>query len=134
MQYIGKLDISKLGEYKEKLITNEVVLTRERLYEHILICHKEDYTYFKEYIQEIVENPDYIIEDNKHEDTMIFLKEIKKTEKRARIVIKLALGKDKNHPKNSIITLMKLNERTWKQTINNRGKIIWKSHSNTGQI
>lgn len=43
-----------------------------------------------------------------------------------RNVVKLALGQDEEHSKNSIITLMKLNDRTWNQTINNRGKIIWK--------
>lgn len=47
-------------------------------------------------------------------------------------MIKLALGNDKEHGKNSIITLMKLNRRTWNQTIKNRGKIIWKSRK-TGQ-
>lgn len=42
-------------------------------------------------------------------------------------MIKLALGQDEEHNKNSIITLMRLNERTWEQTIKNRGKIIWKN-------
>ena len=58
---------------------------------------------------------------------MIFLKEIDFINKKIRIVIKLAIGKDKEHNKNSIITIMKLNNRTWKQTIKNRGKIIWKN-------
>lgn len=63
---------------------------------------------------------------------MIYLKEIENIGKNGRVVIKLALGNDKEHSKNSIITLMKLNKRTWNQTIKNRGKIIWKSR-NTGQ-
>lgn len=127
LQYIGRLDSKKLGIYEEKIITDEVILTEERLKGHILIYHKSDYEQFKSYIKEIIENPDYIIEDNRHEDTMIYLKEIKKLNKKSRIVIKLALGKDKEHNKNSIITLMKQNDRTWKQTIKNRGKIIWKN-------
>ena len=57
---------------------------------------------------------------------MIYLKQIDDVEKNGRVVIKLALGQDKEHNKNSIITLMKLNKRTWNQTIRNRGKIIWK--------
>lgn len=36
MQYITNLDKEKLGIYKDKLITEEVILTDERLYEHII--------------------------------------------------------------------------------------------------
>lgn len=125
LQYIGKLDIKKLDKYGRKLITDEVILTEERLNDHIIVYHKSDYEQFKSYIQDIVENPDCIIEDNRHIDTLILLKEIEELNKKSRVVIKLALGQDKEHTKNSIITLMKQNDRTWKQTIKNRGKIIW---------
>ena len=127
MQYITKLDRKKLGEYKNKLITEDVILTDERLYEHILLFHEEEYRQLKPYIKKIIDNPDYIIQDNRHEDTMIYLKQIDEIEKNGRVVIKLALGQDKEHNKNSIITMMKLNKRTWKQTIRNRGNIIWKN-------
>ncbi|MBO5413956.1 MAG: hypothetical protein J6A29_06775 [Clostridia bacterium] len=126
MQYIGKLDTKKLGKYKERIITDEVILTEERLYNHILIYHKKEYEQLEKYIPRIIEEPDYIIEDNRHIDTMIYLKEIHENSKKGRIVIKLALGYDEEHSKNSIITLMKLNDRTWEQTIKNRGKIVWK--------
>ena len=78
-------------------------------------------------LKNIIEKPDYIIEDNKHSNTLIFLKEIENIDKKGRIVVRLALGHDNYHTKNSIITLMKLNKRTWNQTIRNRGKIIWKA-------
>ena len=126
MQYITKLDKNKLGKYKDKLITEDVILTDERLYEHILLFHEEEYKQLKPYIKSIISNPDYIVEDNRHEDTMIYLKQIENIEKNGRVVIKLALGQDEEHNKNSIITMMKLNKRTWNQTIKNRGNIIWK--------
>ncbi len=132
MQYITNLDRKKLGLYENKLITEEVILTDERLYKHILLFHREEYKQLRPYIKSIIENPDYIVEDNRHKDTMIYLKEIENIGKNGRVVIKLALGNDKEHGKNSIITLMKLNRRTWNQTIKNRGKIIWKSRK-TGQ-
>lgn len=132
MQYITNLDRKKLGQYENRLITEEVILTDERLYEHILLFHREEYKQLRPYIKSIIEKPDYIVEDNRHKDTMIYLKEIENIGKNGRVVIKLALGNDKEHSKNSIITLMKLNKRTWNQTIKNRGKIIWKSR-NTGQ-
>ena len=127
MQYITKLDRNKLEKYKKGLITEEVILTDERLYEHILLFHENEYKELRPYLKSIIDNPDYIIEDNRHEDTMIYLKQIKNIEKNGRVVIKLALGQDKEHNKNSIITMMKLNNRTWKQTLKNRGKIIWKN-------
>lgn len=126
MQYITNLDKKKLGIYENQIITEEVILTDERLYEHILLFHEEEYKQLRPYIKNIIEDPDYIVEDNRHEDTMIYLKEIDAIGKNGRVVIKLALGKDEEHNKNSIITLMKLNKRTWNQTIRNRGKIIWK--------
>lgn len=126
MQYITNLDSQKLGLYKNKLLTEEVILTDERLYEHILLFHEEEYKQLKPYIKSIIENPDYIVEDNRHDDTIIYLKQIHNIGKNGRVVIKLALGYDEDHNKNSIITLMKLNKRTWNQTIRNRGKIIWK--------
>ena len=126
MQYITNLDKKKLGIYEKQIITEEVILTDERLYEHILLFHEEEYKQLRPYIKNIIEDPDYIVEDNRHEDTMIYLKEIDAICKNGRVVIKLALGKDDEHNKNSIITLMKQNKRTWNQTIRNRGKIIWK--------
>lgn len=127
MQYIGKIDRKKLGNYGEKIITDEVIITDERLYEHILLYHEKEYKQLKPYIKDIINNPDYIIEDNRHTDTMIYLKYINTIEKNGRLVIKLALEKNNEHSKNSIITLMRLNERTWNQTVKNRGKIIWEN-------
>ena len=127
MQDITKLDKKKLGEYEKRVITEDVILTDERLYEHILLFHEDEYKQLRPYIKNIIENPDYIVEDNRHEDTMIYLKQIEDIGKNGRVVIKLALGQDEEHNKNSIITMMKLNKRTWNQTIKNRGKIIWKN-------
>ena len=127
MQYITNLDRKKLGAYKDKIIIEEVILTDERLYEHILLFHRDEYKQLRPYIKDIIDNPDYIVEDNKHEDTMIYLKKINQIEKNGRVVVKLALGNDFEHTKNSIIILMKLNKRTWNQTIKNRGQIIWKN-------
>lgn len=125
---IGKIDINKIGKYKDGIITDEVILTNERLYNHILVYHKREYEILKDYISDIIEKPDFIIEDNKNENTLILMKRICKLKENGRVVIKLAMVDDKTHSKNSIITMMKLNERTWKQTIKNRGNIIFKKY------
>ena len=104
-----------------------MILTDERLNEHILIKHFDEYMELKPYLKNIIESPDLILSDNRNEDTIILLKRINEIEKNGRVVIKIAIAEDKEHPKNSILTLMKLNERTRKQTIKNRGNIIFKN-------
>ena len=113
MQFICKINKNILGKYKNKIISKDVILTQERLENHILIYHKKDYEQLKPYLKNIINNPDFIIDDNRHEDTLIFLKEINEISKCGRIVLKLTLGKNIVYSKNSIITLMRLNKRTW---------------------
>ena len=59
MQYITKLDRNKLGEYGKMLITEEVILTDERLYEHILLFHEDEYKQLRPYIKNIIEKSQY---------------------------------------------------------------------------
>lgn len=124
--YIGNINTDTIGMYKEKVITDEVILTKERLINHILRYHKNEYYELKEYIREIIEEPDIIIEDNSHPNTLIFLKHIISINKKARIVVKLATNKnEKIYNKNSIITIMRQRDKSWEQTLKNRGKIIF---------
>ena len=123
---IGTLEVNKIGKYKTKIITSEVILTNERLNNHIYIYHKDEYNQLKDYISDMISNPDYILEDSTHEDTLIFLKHVNEINKKARIVIKLATNKeDKIYNKNSIITIMRQRDKSWEQTLKNRGKIIF---------
>ena len=123
---IGKIKKDILRPYEEKIVTDKVILTYERLYNHILVYHVIEYEQIKKYIKNIIEEPDIVLEDNSHLDTLIFLKHILEINKKARVVVKLAT--DKNHErytKNSIITLMRQRNKSWEQTIKNKGKIIY---------
>lgn len=123
---IGKIDKKMIGEYKTKIITEQVILTKERLENHVLIYHKEEYEQIKKYIRKIIESPDIILEDISHEDTLIFLKHILEIDKKARIVVKLATDpNNKIYNKNSIITIMRQRNKSWEQTLKNKGKIIF---------
>lgn len=123
---IGKIDKNKLGKYEEKVVTEDLILTYERLNTHILMYHREEYDQIKEYISEVIEKPDYILEDNSHIDTLIYLKNIEQINKKARIVVKLATDiNEKIYTKNSILTIMRQRDKSWSQTIKNRGKIIY---------
>ena len=124
--YIGEIDKNIIGSFSKTIITTSVILTYERLNSHILKYHNDEFMQIKPYLKSIVENPDYIIEDNMHNNTLIYLKHINEINKKARIVIKLATdSQDKIYNLNSIITIMRQRDRSWVQTINKRGKIIY---------
>ena len=124
MQYIGKIDREKLGKYKEKLITTEVILTEERI-KHIKEHHPVDYEKYRMYIKEIIVDPEYILEDNKNTDTVLYMKNIKSNNKNVQTVIKLNTNQKQINKKNSILTLWKIKDSTYKQLLRNR-KVIWK--------
>ena len=128
MQYIGKIDKGKLGKYKEKIISNEVVLTDERI-EHIKKHHPGDYEKYGKYILEIIEDPDYIINDIKNKDTVLYAKTIKESMKNIQVVIRLNTNQIEEDKKNSILTLWSIKDKTYRQLLRNK-EIIWKKLDN----
>lgn len=91
MQFITNLDKNKLEVYKDMIITDEVIITDERLYEHILLYHKKEYEQLKPYIKSIIDDPDYIVEDNRHPATMIYLKQVKEIDKKRKSSDKISI-------------------------------------------
>lgn len=123
MQYIGKINVEKLGKYGKKVVTEEVVLTNERI-KHIKEHHPGDYEKYSKYISKIIENPDYIIKDNKNIDTILYMKKIKEIDKNIQIVVRMNSNKKEKYKKNSILTLWKIKEKTYRQLIRNK-EILW---------
>lgn len=126
-EIVGKIDLEKLGKYKKIVSTEKVILTRERK-QHIIDKHKEHYSLWKEEIEETLYNPDYILEEGQHEDTIIILKEIIKEDKRIKIIIKLEVNNFENRY-NSIITLWNIRKRDYNKTIE-KNKIIYEKLDN----
>ena len=123
MQYIGKLDKEKLKEYKDKIVTDYVIITKERI-ERINIRHPGDYEKYIEYIPNIVNNPDYILEDINNKDTLLFLKTIKEKQKNIEVVVKLQTHKQDKDKTNSILTFFHARKRTYNSAIKNN---LWKT-------
>lgn len=71
-----------------------------------------EYNIYSKYIKDILQNPNYVLEDTKNEDTIIMLKQIQEEGKNVQLVIKLSTGKDKKKNKNSILTLWKVRNST----------------------
>lgn len=116
---IGKIDREILKKINIKLITEEVVFTFERI-KHVTDKRPEIYDEVKTMLPIVIEKPDYIYNDwNNRNNTLVFIKQID-TKSKLNIVIKVAVENDGKHSKNSIITLMKIGEKTFKKIYNNK--------------
>ena len=122
--YIGKLDRDIYSCVTKNIVTDEVVITNERI-QHIKEHHPNDFERFSAYLKEIVEEPDYILEANKPH-TALVLKEISVAEEKFKMVLRLATVHDNPNYKNSILTFMKIDNREWKRLIKNK-KVLYKS-------
>lgn len=83
---IGKIDIRKYARlFNKSIITNEVIITYKQI-EHINEERIGIFEKYKNKLKEVIENPDYIIEDTKHKETGLV---IKKYNKNVVVVLKL---------------------------------------------
>ena len=97
-----------------KLQTSEIIVTNERI-NHIKEKHLIDYELFEKYSVACVQNPDYIIKDNKNKGTVFMVKKLSDTN--LNVVSRLALDLDENGLKNSVMTFYRIRERNLKKLI-----------------
>lgn len=103
---IGKIDINKYSQLcEDKIVTDQVIITYKQI-EHINEQRFGVYDKYKENLKEIIGNPDYIIEDTKHKDTGLVIKEYDKD-----VVVVLKLNTSGNDKKNSIITIWEIKQK-----------------------
>ena len=109
MKVIGYLDREKYRCMCEHLITNEVIITEERI----------------QHIQErqIIENPDYILEANKP-NTAVLLKEFEQQEERFKMILRIRVESDPVGYKNSVLSFWYIGETTWRKTLKHK-KILY---------
>ena len=128
LNFVGKLNITMLGKYSTKIITEKVIITDERL-EHIKEHHPElEYKEIKS-IKSVIENPDFIFEDRKNIDTILLVKKINMFNKHSRIVVKLNTRTDIQDKFNSVISFWQISEKKLGQYLRNE-KIIYKKLDN----
>lgn len=124
VHYIGKINKEIYSCVTNDIVTDEVIITDERI-EHIQTNHPNDFEqYFKRLIQAITE-PEYIIEANKP-NTALVLKSFRSDDKVFKTILRLITSSDNPDFKNSVITFMKIDEKEWKRLIKNK-KILYKS-------
>lgn len=116
---IGRLNYKILEKLNINLITDEVIFTFERMV-HVEDRRLQLYKEVKEILPIAVYDPDYIYKDwNNREDTLVLIKNIDKKSK-LDIVIKIAVKNDEKHSKNSIMTMIKIGEKTFRKIYKNK--------------
>lgn len=124
---IGKLNKKLFAEIGQKLITDEVIFTYERV-RHIEEKREKLFDYVKDILSEIIHNPDYIYEDwNNRDNTLVLIKSLDEKSK-LNVVLKIAIANDVKHTKNSIITVIKLGEKSFNKILRNKkSKLLFKN-------
>lgn len=121
---IGKIDIEKYKCVTEDITTDEVIITDTQI-AHIKEHHPNDYERYFSYIEEIVKNPDYILEANKP-NTAFVLKHIEDNGKNYQIILRLKTSVDPKDYKNSVITFLKVGDKRYERYLRTK-KILYKN-------
>lgn len=117
MQLVGKIDRGIYRCVTEDIVTEEVIITEERI-RHIIERRGQRFydTYCKSF-EKIILNPDYIFADRAN--TALVCKEFKEDDKFVNIVLRIAVSTDNPDHKNSIITVIGENTRRFRQRLRN---------------
>ena len=124
VQIVGKIDRAKYKAVAQNIRTDEVIITDERI-AHIKARHPNDFERYSQYMVEIVESPDYILEANKP-NTAFLLKEFKEDAERFQLILRLAVESDIPEYKNSVITFLKVEKKRYSRYLRTK-KILYKS-------
>lgn len=117
---IGKIDIEKYAKlFSRRIVTNEVIITYKQI-EHINEKRIGTFEKYKNQLKDIIENPDYIIEDTKHKETGLIIKKYNKN-----VVIVLKLSTVNIEKKNSIITIWEIKDKRLERYLQTH-KILYK--------
>lgn len=121
---IGKIDIKKYQCVTKDIQTDEVIITDERI-QHIKERHPNDYEQYFKYANDILTDPDYILEANRP-NTAFVLKRILENGKAYQMILRLKTSSDPQNFKNSIITFLKIDEKRYNRYLRTK-KILYKS-------
>lgn len=121
---VGRIDREIYKCITNDIVTDEVIITDERI-RHIKERHPNDYEQYYEYLKQVVEQPDYIVETPKPNTALILKEIVDSDERQFKTVLRLKTSEDNPEFKNSIITFMKINEKEWSRLIRNK-KILYK--------
>lgn len=124
MRTVGYIDIEKYRCVTDNITTNEVIITDERT-QHIKEFHPGDFEIVSPFFRMVLDDPDYILEDEDRENTGLILKVIKSGDLRIQVVLRLHTSTDPKEFKNSIISAWQIRKKEYRRLIRNK-KILYK--------
>lgn len=129
VEYIGKINRVIYRVVTENIRSDKVILSDTQK-AHIQDHHPDVYEKYKQYMADMVANPDYIIEANRPNSVLV-LKRFVKGKVEFKLVLRLQTPQDPENFENSIITFMKIDEKEWSRLLRNKkyftnGKILIK--------
>lgn len=124
VHFIGKIDKEIYKCITDDIATDEVIITEERI-QHIKDRHPNDYERYCNYLHQIIEAPDYIVETNRL-NTALILKAFTDEKDQFKTVLRLTTSHDNCDFKNSIITFMRINDKEWSRMLRNK-RILYKN-------
>lgn len=119
---ICKIDLALYSVVASNIVTDEVIITSERI-EHIQMRHGGDYEEYGTYFTEILQRPDYILENRRN--TAEVLKEILHNGKKCKLILRLQTSSDPKGFKNAIITFLHIRDSEWRRLLRSK-KILYK--------
>lgn len=105
-------------------MTDEVVITDNQI-QHIIERHPEAYNNAIEFINKAIQEPDYIINDDKHINTGLVVKRISSEKEQLLLVLRMCTSRDPKEYKNSIITSWSISEKRLQNYLRNK-EILYK--------
>lgn len=123
MHIIGKINKNIYKCVTEDITTEEVIITDNQI-NHIKNRHPNDYENFSSYFSDILSDPDFILEANKP-NTAFTLKQITENDLTVQLILRLQTSQDPKGYKNSIITFLKIDIKTWNKYLRNK-KILYR--------
>ena len=117
MYLVGKIDTYIYKCITNGIVTDEVIITDERI-DHIVERRgREFYDRYGKYFKEIIEDPDYIFADK--ENTVLVCKEFLDDDKYVNLALRIVVSTDNPEYKNSIITAVGESSKRFKQRLRN---------------
>lgn len=123
MHIIGKINKNIYKCVTEDITTEEVIITDNQI-NHIKNRPPNDYENFSSYFSDILSDPDFILEANKP-NTAFILKQITENDLTVQLILRLQTSQDPKGYKNSIITFLKIDIKTWNKYLRNK-KILYR--------
>lgn len=118
IRFIGKIDKEIYKCITKDIVTDEVVITDNQL-RHILDRHPDAYKNVIENLKEVLQAPDYIIQD-KHPNTGLVIKNINQNNEYIQMVLKIYTQNDKPGYKNSVISCWRISEKRLQNYLRNK--------------